>query len=79
VLAVTVLREVSEKQIRLLPTGYSYPLHLVEKIPAELAIKKLDELTVMVYEEKPILEDSLSKLEISLSKRQWLENFITIR
>jgi hypothetical protein len=79
VLAATLLKEISEKQIRLLPPGYSYPLHLVDKIPAELSINELDELTVMVYEEKSILEASLSKIEISPGMRQWLENYITIQ
>jgi hypothetical protein len=79
VLAVTLLKETIENQIRFLPPDYSYPLHLIDKIPPELAINKLDDLTVMVYEEKSILENSLSKLKVSLTMRQWLENYITIQ
>jgi hypothetical protein len=79
VLAATLLKEISEKQVRLLPPEYSYPIHLVEKISPELAITRLDDLTVMVYEEKSILEASLSNIDISPGMRQWLENYITIQ
>ena len=79
VLAVTLLKETTKNQIRLLTPDYSYPLHLIDKISPDLAINKLDDLTVMVYEEKLILENSLSKLEVSLTMRQWLENYITIQ
>lgn len=79
VFAATLLKETSENKIRLLPTGYSYPINLVDKISPELAINKIDDLTVMVYEEKSILTDTLSKLEMSPARRQWLEQHNNIR
>lgn len=79
VLVATVLNEISETQIRLLPPDYSYPLHLANKIADEDKIQDLEKLTVMVYEEKKIAEEVLSRLDMPLSKRQWLKKYFQIQ
>lgn len=79
VLAATVLKEILEPQIRLLPPDYSYPLHLVDKITDEKKIKDIEGLTVLVYEERKIAENSLSQLDIPFNKRQWLDDYFIIR
>ncbi len=59
-------------EIRELPVGYSYPLHLHDKVPPEDRPSHLGELTCPVYEESFRYPRTLGGLEVREPLASWL-------
>lgn len=71
VLSALIMNEIDIARIRLLPTDYSFPLHL-SKITGSNRAKTLNELTHVVYEEEYPHPDSIEEIEILEQLRSWL-------
>ncbi len=70
VLSALVTKSVEQKRICLLPPGYSYPLHLQEKLPVSKRAKSLNQLVCLVYEDTTLLDG----IDIQEPVISWLRN-----
>ena len=67
-------RQLSWNQIRTLPIGYSYPLHLHDAIPPDRQAEELEELICPVYEDAFEYPGTLNGLPASEPLATWLRN-----
>ena len=72
VLSATITSILGEKSRRILPPDYGYPFHLQDKIKADKQITKMEDMTIMVYEDEQHLKLAFQQLQLN----QELQNFI---
>jgi len=65
VLSATISSLLGEKSIRILPPDYGYPFHLQDKINAEKQFTKMEDMTIMVYEEEQHLMLAFQQLQLN--------------
>lgn len=71
VLSATITSQVVYQSIRILPADYGYPFHLQDKIKAEKQITKMENMTIMVYEDEQHHKLAFQQLQLN----QELQNF----
>jgi hypothetical protein len=69
VLSALVTRSIVPERVRILPPGYSYPLHFHQKLPVDQRVQTLNDITVAAYEE----EADLATVRADEPLRSWLE------
>jgi hypothetical protein len=74
VLSVLIEKIISNDRLLILSPDYSYPYNLQDKIPSERQSKILNELTVMVYEQRSIKPDEMKDIGVEEPLRSWLVN-----
>ena len=72
VLSALIEKMVPTSRLRLLPPDYSYPYNLQDKVPIDRRAEVLNELTVMVYEQRSIDPDEMKDIRVEEPLRAWL-------
>jgi hypothetical protein len=72
VLSVLIEKLIPAARLRLLPPDYSYPYNLQDRIPAGRRAEVLNDLTVMVYEQRPIDPVKMTDIAVEEPLRSWL-------
>ena len=62
----------NEGEIRMLPPGYSYPLHLHDQLPPERAAERLNDLIVAVYEDYHGIPEAMEGILVEEPLLSWL-------
>jgi len=74
ILSALVTRLLDRDRVRILPPGYSYPLHLHPQVPASLRAQTLNHLVCAVYEGAYRHPDTLNGLQVHEPLRSWLRS-----
>lgn len=69
VLSALVAKSVAPGRVRILPPGYSYPLHFHEKLADTQRVELMNDITVAAYEE----DSDLAAVRAEEPLRSWLE------
>jgi hypothetical protein len=73
VLSTLVVSQLEPEQIRILPAGYSYPLHLHERVPPSRRVHSLEDTICAVYEDDDSLPGRVAGLEIGKGLHEWID------
>lgn len=72
VMSALIEKMMPETRLLILPPDYSYPYNLQEKVPVDRRAGTLNELTVMVYEQRSIKPDEMKDIGVEEPLRSWL-------
>jgi len=74
VLSALIEKMIPDTRLLILPPDYSYPYNLQGKVPVDRRAGTLNELTVMVYEQRSIKPDEMKDIGVEEPLRSWLIN-----
>jgi hypothetical protein len=69
VLSALITKNVVQERIRMLPPEYSYPLHLLDRLPVERCFPSLNQTVCAVYEES----EPIGRIEVQEPLKSWLK------
>jgi hypothetical protein len=69
VLSALVTRSIAPGRVRILPPGYSYPLHFHDKLASTQRVRLMNDITVAAYEE----DSDLAAVTAKEPLRSWLK------
>ncbi len=73
VLSALVTRSIAPGRVRILPPGYSYPLHFHDKLASTQRVRLMNDITVAAYEE----DFDLAAVTAKEPLRSWLKRYGT--
>lgn len=72
VLSAVVTSHLHQDEILILPSDYSYPYHLHTMVPPEKGVRRMNELTCVVYEEESLNPGNLRGIKVDEPLASWL-------
>jgi hypothetical protein len=73
VLSTLLVKSIEQEQIRILPSEYSYPLHLHKEITPERRVTRLNDLVCPVFEGNFLYPDTVNDIEIEEPVLSWVQ------